>query len=195
MYSAQRPRPHLAIPPGAQQPVNPSPSARYSPYNFEVTPPPYEDEPDESPLANPWDSQSSFQQSPMTPRPRTHSLVNMYTPPATGPPGSPSQVVAPTMDFPQPTIFRSTSARPSTPSLHPVTNSTHRYSHSYVGHEAHSLRREVSANSLASSYYQLDDSDRYSAGVRSHRILPFITQTSFQSHEGDDLSTEVSNLA
>lgn len=149
MYTQNnRPRPHVSIPAGARAPTNPSPSARaFSPFSVEVTPPAYED----SPLANPWDSIQNSSYSPDTPRTRTQSMYSSY-------PGNSNASIS----FPEPMIYRSTSARAS---LQPTPTLTHRHSRSDVGHSASAIRlhRDPSSISVASvaasSYYHNDASD------------------------------------
>ncbi|KAJ7593119.1 hypothetical protein C8J56DRAFT_930435 [Mycena floridula] len=144
--SHDRTRPHVSIPSGARAPVNPSLN---SPYGIEVTPPVYEDT-----LVNPWNSLGG-DHSPTTPRARAMSTNGVNTP-------RQQQY----MPFPEPHIFRSTSARAALqPS--PGPSVPHNYSKSDMGHggyETHRMNRAPSNMSMASSYYHnLDDVDQYTA--------------------------------
>ncbi|KAJ3783008.1 hypothetical protein GGU11DRAFT_848965 [Lentinula aff. detonsa] len=112
-------RPHVsipqppsgALPPGAQQPTNPSPSTRpYTPWAFEVTPPPFAD--DQYPLHNPWGDEHG---SPSALRHRTLSLVNLPSDGSRTPTrvGSLQASTTGPLAFPEPQIYRSVSQRAS----------------------------------------------------------------------------------
>lgn len=142
------PPPQSVLPPGAQPPMNPSPSSRYTPWAFEVTPPPYADE-HFAPLNNPWPGE----ESPETLRHRTLSLINLPSensrPPsrATGYQQAPSPPIA----FPEPQIYRSSSQRVA----------GHKSSRSESVHDIR-LHRDPSFQSITSTsslYY--DDDDTY----------------------------------
>ncbi|KAH7884721.1 hypothetical protein F5I97DRAFT_1929559 [Phlebopus sp. FC_14] len=108
-----RPHPHVAIPPGARPPVNPSsPSAElYSPYAFELGPP-------ADGLLTTWDTPTArYRPNRLDAPPRSRSRTrSAYEP------------VPPTIAFPEPEIYRSASQRSS---LHPYQ---HRSSRSDSGH-------------------------------------------------------------
>lgn len=155
-----RSRPHVSIPAGALPPTNPSPSAR-SPYAFEVTPPPFyqDNNVPGPPMPNPWEVYQA--QSPQTARPRTQSLFSSSR--ANLSLRNPTELD--NLTFPEAQMSRATSARAAleiTPSL------SHHHSKSDIGPSSpgfHTLQREESNISLASSYYHhLDDSDQYATG-------------------------------
>ncbi|KAF5377347.1 hypothetical protein D9757_007993 [Collybiopsis confluens] len=178
------PRPHLSIhpsqppppparylPPGAQQPTNPSPSQAYSPWAFEVTPPPFTDDHQYAPLRNPWDGTLE------NPRPRTVSLVNLHSDGSRTPTRVASLESPPTapMAFPEPQLFRSTSQR----------STGHRSTKSDVLNLR--LQRDPSSLSLqstqsANSWYYDDDDVYGSASNESHG-------------EEDTLSKDLSNIS
>jgi RHO1 GDP-GTP exchange protein 1/2 len=130
MQHYNRPHPHVntgPLPPGARQPVNPSPIEAYAPYAFEVDPP-------VGYMANPWDSDDSALNTahpshygndpshygngveldlPPRSRSRTRSVFEQ-----------PTEYLA----FPEPQIYRSSSQR-VTPSSQRLSPSPHRPLH------------------------------------------------------------------
>ncbi|KAG7089591.1 hypothetical protein E1B28_011258 [Marasmius oreades] len=169
--SHSRSRPQISIPasqlpPGARQPINPSPSSRlYSPWAFEVTPPPYREDVDgHVPSRNPWDEQNARQ--------RTQSMVNLSrTSNMAAAPG----IVTP-MAFPEPQICRSVSQRAVQPALERFG---HRPSRSDV--QVERLHQTPSMISLASSYRN-EESDDYAASNESYG-------------DEDSMTSELSNLS
>ncbi len=156
----QHSRPRVAIPNGARQPINPSPSA-YSPYNFELTPATQPEQ--EYYLANPWDGIAL--PNPYGERPRTQSMVNPRRSPS---PSRASTVAAtgyvPPIAFPEPQVYRSASTRAPNSTLAPSRPSmTHRHSKSDMDPDYLRMQRAPSNLSLASSYYP-EDSDHYASG-------------------------------
>jgi len=170
MYSSSTPRrPHVNIPAGARAPVNPSPSARQDSYSLEVTPPPYSPEDDEGYPTMSWGESSrySLAHTPSTPRQRTSSLMNLHSRPSS----QTQEIIA----FPEPQIFRATSATASLePSPPPLT---HRHSRSDVSGSRsptlQRLQRGESAISVASSYYAEDDAYAVSNEVRKSAITSY----------------------
>ncbi|TFK40376.1 hypothetical protein BDQ12DRAFT_680852 [Crucibulum laeve] len=165
MYNDRRPHPLVSIPPGAQQPINPSPSARTFPdhsYTFEVTPPAYND------VSNPWEEPHTPQQEQPPTRTRIQSMYSSYSSNNSSSSRPPSRstsasVTRPSITFPEPQIYRSSSARPT---ISPQTPLGHRPSRSDVGHGGDPLRmrRDPSVASFAtvSSYANGDDDQSYS---------------------------------
>ncbi|KIK63091.1 hypothetical protein GYMLUDRAFT_163599 [Collybiopsis luxurians FD-317 M1] len=198
-YQHQHPsRPHLAVqtplpppppggglPPGAQQPMNPSPSRAYSPWAFEVTPPPFSDDHHYSALQNPWGENSD------NVRPRTVSLANLpsdgsRTPTRVSSP--PTHVFSPparvsslqatstaSVAFPEPQLYRSTSQR----------STGHKSTKSDISNIR--LQRDPSSLSLQSTLYY-DDDGYSSASNESHgeedRLSKELSNVSLTSEEG-----------
>lgn len=137
-------RPQVSIPQGAQAPTNPSPSSRaFAEYYRSIS--------QEPTLMNPWDT-------PQTARPRATSL-------------HPTQHSNGHLQFPEPQVYRSTSARQTTTSKPSLP---HKHSRSeLVTPSSLRLQSHPSSYSLASSYYQYDN-DSYSTGsteVKAYHLL------------------------
>ncbi|KAJ7274437.1 hypothetical protein B0H12DRAFT_1208087 [Mycena haematopus] len=144
-------RPHVNIPTlplGARAPQSPHLSSPA--YDFQVTPPPYD---------NAWDLEDPEPQSSDTPRPRTQS---MYQSPDNPLSRTTSASVTGYMPFPEPQIYRSASASASQAHL------GHRYSRSDLGPAALRLQRDPSMTSFTTdasgAYYPNDDSEFYASG-------------------------------
>ncbi|KAF7374933.1 hypothetical protein MSAN_00379400 [Mycena sanguinolenta] len=171
-----RNRPHVDIPTlplGARPPQSPHLSSPV--YDFQVTPPPYD---------NAWDLEDSEPQSSGTPRPRAQSL---YQSPDNGLSRTTSATVTGYMPFPEPQIYRSASATASQAHL------GHRYSRSDLGpgHASLRLQRDPSMTSFTTdasgAYYPNDDTEFYASGsADSH---------GGSNESGDELSGDLSNLS
>jgi len=169
--------PHSPLPPGAQQPQNPSPSSRpFTPWAFEVSPPSYPNQQHPT-LRNPW----SDEDSPTTPvRARTQSMVNS-SPRLHGRSTSLAHISSASIAFPEPQIFRATSAKavPSNGNLHPSYSVGHRPTRSEVPpSDALRYHADPSSTSLlseTSSYYQDDD-------YHGSQEVPFNLQNFCETH-------------
>ncbi|KAF8206488.1 hypothetical protein K438DRAFT_1817292 [Mycena galopus ATCC 62051] len=169
-------RPHVdipafpALPPGARPPQSPHLSSPA--YDFEVTPPPYD---------NVWDVEDSEPQSSGTPRPRAQSLFQAPDNPLSR---STSASVTGYMPFPEPQIYRSASTTSQ-------SHMGHRYSRSDLGPAALRLQRDPSMASFTTdasgAYYPNDDTEFYASGsADSH---------GGSNESGDELSADISNLS
>jgi hypothetical protein len=119
--------PRVNIPPGAASPIPPSPTAQQYAWQTTMSPPSMDY--GGPPLTNPWEG------LPDTPRARTQSMVAPQNY-GYGQPHSRQSNAGPAFAFPEPQIFRATSATASTslappqPSIHQLT---HRHSNSDLG--------------------------------------------------------------
>ncbi|THV07437.1 hypothetical protein K435DRAFT_710318 [Dendrothele bispora CBS 962.96] len=190
-YHPHRPQvviPHSPLPPGAQQPQNPSPSARpFTPWAFEVSPPSYPNQPSQPypTLRNPWGDEDS----PTTPgRNRTHSMVNLPSSRTHSRSTSLAPASTTPIAFPQPQVYRATSAKAisSSSNLHPSYSVGHRPTKSEVpqndGLRYHADPSSTSLLSDTSSYYQDDD---YHGSQESDDL----------SQDVDSISDELSNIS
>ncbi|KAJ7603752.1 hypothetical protein DFH06DRAFT_1256028 [Mycena polygramma] len=168
MQHPSRPAVYIpSLPPGARPPQSPS-----SPYDIQVTPPPYD---------NAWDLEDEPQSSG-TPRPRTQSL---YEAPQNPLSRTTSATVTGYIPFPEPQIYRSASATASQASL------GHRYSRSDLGPSSYRLQRDPSVASFATeasgAYYTNDDGEFYASGSSDSH--------GGSNESGDDASRELSGLS
>jgi len=164
MHGNQRRNPYVSdLPPGARQPTIPSPQMTHATYNFQVTPPGYQDQE----LSNPWEthphpppSQRLPSNPYFAPRQRTQSTVDHYgsRPMSTGDVYGPDTADAPIMAFPEPHVFRATSAQAR--SSQTPQRMVHRYSRSDLGSsrsDLQALHHNSSVVSFASSYNGQND--------------------------------------
>ncbi|KAI3604794.1 signal transducer [Moniliophthora roreri] len=196
MYHDHRSRPQISIPdtqlpPGARQPTNPSPSSRaFSPWAFELNPPPYPppeagyEQPQS--LHNPWgDYDDDGHHYPHDPRIRDQSVISGVSMSRSTSLAASMNNVTP-IPFPEPQIYRSVSQRAPSSNLN-LSRPGHRPNRSEA--QLEQLQREPSNTSVASrasSYYQPDDgaASSESHGEDEESISHSLSNLSLSSEDG-----------